>query len=70
MTVAQVDAMHAAQGGSCAVCRKPISKFHIDHNHNTGKVRGLLCHRCNVMIGGWDDKAWLEAAMRYMGVTK
>ena len=70
MTVAEVDAMHAAQSGSCAVCKKPISKFHIDHDHNAGKVRGLLCHRCNVMIGGWDDKEWLEAAMRYMGVTK
>ena len=70
MTVAQVDAMHEAQSGSCAVCKNPLRKFHIDHDHSTGKVRGLLCHRCNVMIGGWDDKEWLEAAMRYMGVAK
>ena len=35
---------------------------------NNGAFEVRLCHRCNVMIGGWDDKEWLEAAMRYMGV--
>lgn len=68
LTPEQVEAMSIAQGGQCAVCKKPIEKFHIDHNHNTGAVRGLLCHRCNVRIGGWDDEAWLSSALRYMGV--
>ena len=68
MTVEQVEEMRLAQGGACAVCKKPLGKCHIDHDHNTGKVRGLLCHRCNVMIGGWDDKEWLASALRYMGV--
>ena len=68
LTPEQVEAMSIAQGGQCAVCKKPIEKFHIDHNHNTGAVRGLLCHRCNVRIGGWDDEAWLSSALRYMEV--
>lgn len=68
MTVEQVEEMRLAQKGACAVCKKPLGKFHIDHDHNTGKVRGLLCHRCNVMIGGWDDKEWLASALRYMRV--
>lgn len=69
LTIEQVEELRASQGGSCAVCKKELKKFHIDHDHNTGKVRGLLCHRCNVMIGGWDDKEWLNSAMRYMGVS-
>lgn len=68
MTPEQVKAMHAAQNGQCAVCKKDIEKFHVDHDHNTGAVRGLLCHRCNVRIGGWDDAEWLSSALRYMGV--
>ena len=68
LTPEQVDAMYAAQNGQCAVCKKAIEKFHIDHNHNTGAVRGLLCHRCNVRIGGWDDGEWLSSALRYMGI--
>jgi len=33
---------------------------------NPGVVRGLLCHRCNVLLGGWDDHAWLQSAIKYM----
>lgn len=68
MTIEQVNSMYAAQDGKCAVCKIKIEKFHIDHNHNTGAVRGLLCHRCNVRIGGWDDLGWLSSALRYMGI--
>lgn len=69
LTADQVEELRTSQSGACAVCKKELKKFHIDHDHNTGKVRGLLCHRCNVMIGGWDDKEWLNSAMRYMGVS-
>jgi hypothetical protein len=44
----------AEQGGVCAVCRgvNPNGKrLSVDHDHRTGKVRGLLCHRCNFAIG-------------------
>jgi hypothetical protein len=43
----------ARQKGRCAICgRKELC---IDHNHNTGKVRGLLCGRCNAALGLLDD---------------
>jgi len=67
-------AMHAAQGGRCAICaadktggRGGPSLFHVDHCHATGKVRGLLCNACNRMIGlGKDDPAVLRAGADYL----
>ena len=45
-----------AQNACCAICGKPESYFKkrlaIDHNHRTGKVRGLLCYRCNRFLVG------------------
>ncbi len=50
--------MMIAQDYACAICRKEFYFFyktsctaHIDHNHFTGRVRGLLCHTCNVNLG-------------------
>lgn len=44
-----------AQHGVCAICHEPPEMgarlFHYDHNHATGKFRGLLCHNCNMMLG-------------------
>ena len=46
------------QDGKCAICEKPFEKPFdacIDHNHKTGKIRGLLCRKCNTGIGFFDD---------------
>lgn len=57
ITQEDYDAMVIAQGDRCAICgtieKGGNSKkyWHVDHNHETGRVRGLLCHRCNVAIG-------------------
>ena len=47
----------AQQGGGCAICgRVPGSRhLHVDHDHDTGDVRGLLCFACNVAIGHLRD---------------
>ena len=48
------------QGGVCAICksdntgRRGAKRFSVDHCHNTGKVRGLLCHKCNRDISGFE----------------
>lgn len=68
LTPEQVEAMRQAQGCACAICRVPLGKFHIDHDHNTKAVRGLLCHGCNVKLGGWDDLTWRDAALAYLGI--
>jgi hypothetical protein len=52
MTVEQYDRMFKAQKGVCAICGRPPKtvRLAVDHNHKTGKVRGLLCFRCNFRI--------------------
>lgn len=68
ITQADYEQMFKAQGGRCAVCRKPQSRsFDVDHDHTTGAVRGLLCTSCNRMIGhAGDSPAKLEAAAIYL----
>jgi hypothetical protein len=58
LTLAQYDAMLAAQGGACALCPTvPTSRkrLHVDHCHTTGTVRGLLCAECNMGLGKFKD---------------
>lgn len=47
-------ALFAEQSGVCAICQgpgKPEKRLSVDHNHNTGKIRGLLCDSCNHSLG-------------------
>ncbi|WP_329391128.1 endonuclease VII domain-containing protein [Streptomyces sp. NBC_01351] len=46
--------MIAAQGGVCLICRKAPA-VHVDHCHETGRVRGVLCFNCNTAIGKLGD---------------
>lgn len=75
MTMADYDDLLAAQSGRCAICgtNEPGGKgeFHVDHDHDSGGVRGLLCHYCNVGIGTLgDDPARLRAAAEYLERAK
>ena len=58
MTLAEYDALFDAQGGRCAGCQRlgkrggrESGSLHVDHNHSTDTVRGLLCTSCNGAIG-------------------
>ena len=53
ITLEEYNCMLEKQNNCCAVCKDPPIKqrLHVDHNHVTGKVRGLLCQACNVSIG-------------------
>lgn len=56
LTPEEYNRMFEAQGGVCAICGEPervdrLKYLSIDHNHITGKVRGLLCSRCNFVVG-------------------
>ena len=46
--------MYEAQKGECKICGK-FRQLVVDHSHKTGDVRALLCHRCNLAIGQFDD---------------
>lgn len=69
------DRLFAEQGGLCAICRadgsvgKPkhwVTNLVPDHNHTTGKLRGLLCNDCNRIAGRTRDTAILERAIEYV----
>lgn len=61
--------MLEAQGGVCAICRRPSdpAPLHVDHDHRTGAIRGLLCSPCNTAIGLLgDDPDRMMAAAAYL----
>lgn len=66
----QFDQMMAGQGGKCAICRQKCPRqmeLSVDHDHTTGKVRGLLCQNCNAALGMFkDDPALLGRAIDYL----
>lgn len=68
ITQSEYDDRWIAQNGLCPVChQKPNDKLHIDHCHKTGKVRGLLCRKCNLGLGYFeDDILRLENAIKYL----
>ncbi len=73
MTINDYDNMFNKQDGRCAICgsgnsnRKSSEKFYVDHNHETGKIRGLLCHNCNSALGHIkDDTRILQNMLHYI----
>jgi DNA-directed RNA polymerase subunit RPC12/RpoP len=58
------------QDYKCAICKTDIKEFnsaHIDHDHNTGEVRGLLCRDCNLGLGYFKDRVeLLKDAIKYL----
>lgn len=68
------DTMLAAQGGNCRICGNKNSdhrgrRLHVDHDHSTGAVRGLLCSKCNTGLGLFNnDVVLLIAAAQYVGL--
>lgn len=56
-----------AQGDACAICRRSGATLHVDHDHETGAVRGLLCFDCNTSLGKLGDNlAGLLDAVAYL----
>jgi hypothetical protein len=70
ITPERYDEMLEAQGGGCAICRKPPRddiSLHVDHDHDSGAIRGLLCFDCNAGIGKLrEDVDLLGASITYL----
>lgn len=79
LAVERYDEMLAQQENCCAICGKPpkpdgtraASRLHVDHDHETGQVRRLLCNNCNRALGYFgDDVATLASALHYLTLWK
>jgi len=60
ITYSELETLYVKQCGRCAICGwffKTRKQMHIDHNHETGKVRGLLCEDCNHGVGCFRDSS-------------
>lgn len=75
ITLSQFDAMVTMQHGACAICGEVVpastvkNNWHVDHDHATGKVRGLLCQDCNLGLGRFkDNPAALQSAIYYLAL--
>lgn len=72
ITLEDYESMYLEQNGKCKICFSKTSGrksgiFLVDHDHSTGKVRGLLCARCNVGLGNFDeDRDRMLRAIRYV----
>jgi hypothetical protein len=67
LTIELVEDLRAKQGGTCAICGTSAKRLVIDHDHQTGRVRGLLCDPCNTGLGKLGDTvAAIERAIRYL----
>lgn len=70
MTVEQYEQMLKEQNGVRAICEKKEDngkRLSVDHDHNTGEIRGLLCQRCNTLIGMAQEREnVLVSAIRYL----
>ncbi len=70
ISLAQYDEMLAAQDGACFICNsapRPPYSLHVDHDHVTGRIRGLLCFTCNNALGDFnDDPDRLRIATHYL----
>lgn len=79
LTLESYDILLESQGGVCAVCQRPERKARlgvvmaiaVDHDHDSGVVRGLLCNACNLGLGKFeDDPARLRAAADYLEANR
>ena len=71
ITLEQYNAILQDQNECCAVCGRHASVFvkglAVDHDHNTGQIRALLCSNCNTGLGNLgDDIEWVSKALQYL----
>lgn len=70
ITIEEYEKIFDSQNGVCDICKKPDPRgrrLSVDHNHNTGKIRSLLCGNCNSMLGmSGDNPDLLRKGAKYL----
>ena len=72
ITIDEYESILNEQGGVCAICKQKnptkIREMALDHNHDTGQVRGILCENCNRGLGLFkENQEYLNSAIEYLG---
>ena len=66
ITACEYTKMRILQNDACAICGS-VGDLHIDHDHATGKIRGLLCGKCNRGLGQFEDSVeHMRSAVEYL----
>lgn len=70
LTIEEYNALVEMSDGLCGICRQPESRdrrLSLDHDHQTGAIRGFLCSKCNLLLGNaGDDADLLERAINFL----
>ena len=66
MTAAAWRDMMGRQNNMCALCGGEMKRPVVDHDHQTGQVRGILCHPCNIKLPVVEDMGWVMLAWAYL----
>jgi len=69
LTLADYERMLDEQAGVCAICSESCAtgqRLAVDHDHTTGKARGLLCRRCNTKLESLENLEWRRKAEQYL----
>jgi hypothetical protein len=76
LTPVEYDKMVEEQNGKCAICGKDRNvtsdkrRLAVDHDHETGQVRGLLCTICNTRLGILENAEWVQKARAYLDSSR
>lgn len=74
ITVEQFENMYSSQNGVCKICKRICPsgrRLSVDHDHDTGKIRGLLCMKCNKGLGSFEDNVEnMKIAIEYLKESK
>lgn len=65
LTQEDYETLAELQSHTCPICLE-VKKLVIDHNHETGEVRGLLCRACNASLGHLEKRVWRRRAIAYL----